>query len=230
MEQMDEQLKGLSEQINTLHLKVKDIENNNLKKFFFIKRASRRLESLLTEFDNVLKKWLLKDNTEFRTLANENFSLLQREHIIYQTKTLPYKSVSKNTGYFKGSLLSDGYSNVYLTENNYRAYPLSKYDYVSKFLGSIDYLGNIVLKPIQISSSYNFSIPRQYIGYVNDKGIIKLKLAQKDLYLSTKPQIISQMQAYYFLEKQKQEQFFHNKKILLKIISKTKQQFLTNNY
>ena len=221
---MNDELKGLAQRIIFHKERIKQLQEGGfLKRLFLLSREKKRLSLLEQIFDDKLKKWLLANNDEFATLAYQNLKLLAKEEITYKTKIASFNPVASYSAYFSGSVHTNGYG--YLKyKRALGVYPLAKYDYVSKFLGHIDYLGNIELKPVKIASSLLFTRPRVYEGYVNDKGTIVLNVVRKDLETVSGHVIVTEMIGLHFTEEEKLQQFFENRKRLLEIIERTRQQ------
>ena len=176
-------------------------------------------------FEEKLKKWLEQTNRECRSLAQENLSLLAKDKVVYKTKTHTYSPVGTYSAYFTGKIQPDGYAHLELKETNIGVYPLAKHDYVSKYLGHIDYFGNIELKPVKIESAIVYTRPRSYEGYVNDKGVIVLKVVKRDLEVLSGHVVISGLIARHFSDDLQRGKFFSNRQRLLEIYNKEKQRF-----
>ncbi len=224
--EMDKELGKLAKRINYHQEKLQSLETAFFIKRFFSLPATRKRVRLLQEiFDAKLKKWLLGNDTEFKRLAQENLKLLQREKIIYRTKSATYSPVGTYSAYFSGKIFPNGYGQLDLKATNLGVYPLAKHDYVAKYLGYIDYMGNIELKPVKIESALMYSRPNTYQGYVNDKGVIVLEIVKRDLETLSGHVVIVGMIGLHFSDNQPKEQFFDNRKKLTEIIDKAKKQF-----
>ncbi len=224
-----DELREIVRELRNIEQRVNSLEKSAWwKRIFSLSRIRKRFQEKQAELDRELKKWLEQNNEEFAQLAQENLKLLERQEVIYKVKTLQYSPVGTYSAYFRGKLFPDGYAHLELSRTNIGFYPLSKYDFVSKFLGTIDYLGNIELKPVKIQSSFAFSRPRFYRGYVNDKGVMVLTVTRRDLEMVSGHVVMGGLIGLHFDQDEKLHRFFDNRKRLLDIITTTKEQLLEN--
>ena len=224
---MEKELKELARHILEQQKKLQSLEGAFfLKRLFSIPSTRKRVRLMREIFEEKLRKWLEETNGEFRSLAQENLSLLAQDKVVYKTKSHTYSPVGTYSAYFTGKIQPDGYAHLELKKTNIGVYPLAKHDYVGKYLGHIDYFGNIELKPVKIESALVFTRPRSYEGYVNDKGVIVLNVVKRDLEVLTGHVVISGMIGLHFSDEDRREKFFSNRRRLMEIYNQARDRFL----
>ncbi len=223
---MEKELKELARHIREYEKKLESLERVFiLKRFFSLPPTRKRVRLLKGIFEEKLRKWLEETNEEFRSLAQKNLSLLAKDKVVYETKSHTYSPVGTYSAFFTGKIQPDGYAHLELKATNIGVYPLAKYDYVGKYLGHIDYFGNIELKPVKIESALMFTRPRSYEGYVNDKGVVVLNVVKRELEMLSGRVVISGMLGLHFSDEARREKFFNNRRRLLEIYNQAKDRF-----
>ncbi len=226
MNELEKELKGIAQKLTEYKHKEQELDQAFfLKRIFSLPRLRKRMQLMDQVFEEKLRKWLMQENEQFRKLAEENLKLLEREEIKYKTKSARYSPVGTYSAVFEGKIHPDGYSHLQLTRANVGVYPMAKYDYVSKYIGHVDYFGNIHLKPVKIASALMYTRPRLYRGYVNDKGTIVLNVVKRDLEMLSGHVVIAGMIGLHFTDEGKREKFFNNRKKLIEIYQQARERF-----
>ncbi len=222
-----EQIEDIAYKIKQQRQKLQQLQNAGFfTRLFKLPKAQNQLARLMNEFDAGLHKFLLENDAQFQDLARQNLELLENNRVIYKVASYTFHPVSTYSAYFKGHIDSQGYAHCYVSRSNVGVYPMAKYDYVSKFLGTINYLGEIELKAVRINSALIFSLPRKYTGKVNNKGIIELSVVRKDIEIFSGRVIMNKLIAKHFEDPQKSQIFNQNRQTLKNILKDYRQRLL----
>lgn len=213
-----EQLKELKTQIEKLEQQKQEAKKKFLSKIFGTRAIDRKIEELNKELVQKSKEYLEKENEEFKTLAGKNLQMLKRDKIIYKVHYVAYSVIGTYSSAFEGRLNRNGLSYVEAVKTNVGVLPLSQYEYPEKLMGHIDYFGNIEMETKQIGRSILRTLPRKYIGYVNDKGVIVLEVDKREVEFANGHNVMARLLGGHFPSPEATRDFFDNARRLKEIL------------
>lgn len=138
--------------------------------------SKRKLHKMELEQEEMIKEYLCSVDTEFRSIYNENASLLVNEQFVCSTTLNETTFFPTNITELVGSIHDNGH--LYAQSHKTSIFNhFVKGGYPSLFVGKINPLGEVELNDIRYSwkSSFGFQFPEKYQCSIDKEGNFKME-------------------------------------------------------
>ena len=193
-----DQIKTIQQKINKLH------------------SSSKRRKKLEKSLILMIHVYLKANDNEFKSIVDRQYQLLENKIRFKPTDARNAIMGTHGTKY-TGRIHKNGYA--YLTvkkANGLSANPFAGMKHPKKFVGTIDYMGNISIKAVGFEYKLLKSLPSLYDGTINQNGFISLTTTKTEMELSNG--MVIKMIGRVFQHEHLRIEFQNNKYRLIAIV------------
>ncbi len=221
------EIRMLAQRLTELEQDVRRLENaSKIARSLGLKARKKQLAQVRQRLDIMLKLYLEQNDLNFKKIASLNHKILVNDTLNCSPQFLPYTAAKAGSDIFLGQVLPSGEAILEYVKKLGKGLP-KKY-YISKFLGKIDYLGNIELKVLNLKQTILNQQPTLYLGAINEQGIITLKADTKKLKVCETGVVISKLECPNVVSDTLLKNFLENREQLLRMIENFKNEILSD--
>jgi len=198
--------------------------NGRFRKVFI--KYTKKAEVFENEIYKIIMPILKLENIEFIEISKENMTLFRKGQFKFKVRASGATPASSYATALKGVIRKNGLAYCKTTSSNISVSGITDMMFPSKYVGSIDCIGNVILRAGGVGFALIRTLPQNYVATISQNGTLNLEVDKNNNVYSGQSTILSEIIGNPFASREDAERFFENRKKLMKIMDDYRASFV----